>query len=131
MTMRRMRRQVLAVAASTAMFLGMAGPAAAPLETPAGDFGGSEPDTLPSGRVVEDIEDPSAPTRVDFGLAEAEDNPNTPIDCEPGGNFPRHAAFLQRAGRWTSGRGVGIGRVRLSWSDALEAAPDLASELLK
>ncbi len=85
MTMRRMRRQALTVAASTVMFLGMAGPAAAHLETPAGDFGGAEPDTLPSGRVVEDIGDPSAPTRVGFGLARAEDNPNTPIACAPGG----------------------------------------------
>ena len=82
----RVRWQALAVAASTAMFLGMAGPAGAHLETPAGDFGGSEPDTLPAGRVIEDIGDPSAPTRVGFGLARAEDNPNTPIKCGPGAN---------------------------------------------
>jgi hypothetical protein len=88
-----MRRKAVAVAASTVMFLGMAGPAAAHLETPAGDFGGAEPDTLPSGRVVEDIGDPSAPTRVGFGLARAEDNPNTPIDCAPGGNFAETQRF--------------------------------------
>lgn len=88
-----MKRYAVTAIASTALFLGMAGPAAAHLETPAGDFGGSEPDTLPSGRVIEDIGDPSAPTRVGFGLARAEDNPNTPIDCAPGGNFPTTQRF--------------------------------------
>ncbi|HEV2808919.1 MAG TPA: hypothetical protein VGV93_00800 [Acidimicrobiales bacterium] len=89
----RTKKQVVAIAASATMFFGMAGPAAAHLETPAGDFGGQGPDTLPSGRVVEDIGDPSAPTRVGFGLARAEDNPNTPIDCVAGANFPETQRF--------------------------------------
>ncbi len=74
------KRHVVSAVASTALFLGMASPAAAHLETPAGDFGGMEPDTLPSGNVIEDIGDPSAPTREGFGLGRAEQNP-TPIDC--------------------------------------------------
>jgi hypothetical protein len=93
-----MRRQAVVTVASTALLLGMAGPAAAHLETPAGDFGGSGTDTLPSGRVIEDIGDPSAPTRVGFGLAVAEDNPNTPIECEPGANFPETQRFCSVLG---------------------------------
>ncbi|HEV2809432.1 MAG TPA: hypothetical protein VGV93_03415 [Acidimicrobiales bacterium] len=85
----RTKKQVVAIAAAATMFFGMAGPAAAHLETPAGDFGGAEPDTLPSGRVIEDIGDPSAPTRVGFGLARAANNPNTPINCGPGRNPDR------------------------------------------
>ncbi|HEV2069892.1 MAG TPA: hypothetical protein VGR26_08875 [Acidimicrobiales bacterium] len=83
----------MAIAASATMFFGMAGPAAAHLETPAGDFGGQGPDTLPSGRMVEDIGDPSAPTRVGFGLGRAADNPNTPIKCAPGAKFPKTQLF--------------------------------------
>ena len=91
------KRHVVCAVASTALFFGMAGPAAAHLETPAGDFGGSGADTLPSGRMIEDIGDPSAPTRVGFGLSRAEQNP-TPINCAPGGNFPDTQRFCSVLG---------------------------------
>ena len=87
------KRHVVSAVASTALFFGMAGPAAAHFETPAGDFGGAEPDTLPSGRVIEDIGDPSAPTRTGFGLDRAQQNPNTPIECDPARRFPVRQVF--------------------------------------
>ena len=111
------KRHVVSAVASTALFFGMAGPAAAHLETPAGDFGGMEPDKLPSGRVIEDIGDPSAPTREGFGLARAEQNPNTPIKCKEaitnnnrfcsvlGGGPPDAGSTEEDPGAETRGRG--------------------------
>lgn len=65
-----MRRHLGAGIAAAAISLATAGPAAAHLETPAGDLGGGG---------TEDIGDPSAPTRTGFGLSRAEMTGNTPL----------------------------------------------------
>lgn len=70
-----MRRHLGAGIAAAAISLATAGPAAAHLETPAGDLGGGG---------TEDIGDPSAPTRTGFGLSRAEMTGNTPLTSRPG-----------------------------------------------